>query len=349
MNMRKIALIAGLAAAGGAAAFGLARVPLLKDPDPPQVPLLDQADDGLLDVRSASGQDDLLPAGRGAREKDGSGGRVPRLNAADDDLLDVESRAGQDGLLEPYPATRPAADGRGAASRTGEAGATIASPSINASFAFDLAVGYVVHSPEAGLVNSYYLLDPDGNIGLDPGALKGMAGGVPGGDGNTVDFQVLTNAADHYTYMTSADMGRIAMSVNSGQTASGREHEAMLDARRFARTMKPTGQVRDIGRNLSNQPYRSTEYAGIEPDTGQPVRLWLARPDFRTRFGAATYMGLGIVTLPGEGQRLVTRMEGGGVVMELSYISRRSQRFSGAGYRDISSMMNAYGRGATGP
>ena len=48
-------------------------------------------------------------------------------------------------------------------------------------------------------------------------------------------------------------------------------------------------------------------------------------------------MGLGIVPLPKAGvQKLVTRMEGAGATFELSYVMRRRQAFSGAGYKDMS-------------
>ena len=40
--------------------------------------------------------------------------------------------------------------------------------------------------------------------------------------------------------------------------------------------------------------------------------------------------------------------EGGGATFELSYVMRKQQTFSGAGYKDMSALMGAYGRGAPG-
>ena len=108
--------------------------------------------------------------------------------------------------------------------------------------------------------------------------------------------------------------------------------------------------MRDIGSDLRGGKYRSTEYAGTNPETGKPLRIWLATPDFEVAFYAAAYMGTGVVALPKANvQRLVTRMEGEGAVFEISYVMRKSQRFSGAGYKDFSAVMAGYGARAVQP
>ena len=132
--------------------------------------------------------------------------------------------------------------------------------------------------------------------------------------------------------------------TQAGMGASGRDFEAFAAGDWFESSFKPTGKVRDIGMSLSNRGYRSAEYAGIEPESGTPMKLWLADPDFEVDFYAASYMGLGIVPLPKAGvQKLVTRMEGAGATFELSYVMRRRQAFSGAGYKDMSRYMPGMG------
>ena len=140
------------------------------------------------------------------------------------------------------------------------------------------------------------------------------------------------------------------MSVRSGESPLGRDLNAFMAGDWFENDFKPTGKVRDIGSDLRGGKYRSTEYAGTNPETGKPLRIWLATPDFEVAFYAAAYMGTGVVALPKANvQRLVTRMEGEGAVFEISYVMRKSQRFSGAGYKDFSAVMAGYGARAVQP
>ena len=309
-------VLAGLLLAGGAAAYGITLGDLLQDPPKP---------------------------------------RVDPITDADSDLLPVKSRAGDpaDDLLDPYPdkpGADEAADPRPPAN-VGDKAGKHPSPPINGSFAFDLVIGYIGQVPGAGMVQSYYLLDSrSGHIGMDRGAIESMGNMPAAGEGGSLDFQVMTNAGDHYSYMTSAEMGRVAMSVRSGESPLGRDLNAFFAGDWFENDFKPTGKVRDIGSDLRGGKYRSTEYAGTNPETGKPLRIWLATPDFEVAFYAAAYMGTGVVALPKANvQRLVTRMEGEGAVFEISYVMRKSQRFSGAGYKDFSAVMAGYGARAVQP
>ena len=263
--------------------------------------------------------------------------RVELLTDADDDLLPVKSRQ-QGDRPEPGDAAKPT---RPLSDKAGKHG----SPGINAGFAFDLVVGYHAWVPEADAVQSYYLLDSErGHIGLDRGAIESMANMTVSSSEGTHDFQVMTNGGDFYNYGTARETGPIAMRLQSGEGVVGRDFNAFAAGDWFETTFKPTGQVRDIGMSLSNKPYRSSEYAGIEPDSGTPMKLWLADPDFEVGFYIASYMGLGIVPMPKSGvQKLVTRMEGAGAVFELSYVMRKRQAFSGAGYKDMSRIMPGMG------
>ena len=309
-------VLAGLLLAGGAAAYGITLGDLLQDPPKP---------------------------------------RVDPITDADSDLLPVKSRAGDPGddLLDPYPGkpgVDEAADPRPPAN-VGDKAGKHPSPPINGSFAFDLVIGYIGQVPGAGMVQSYYLLDSrSGHIGMDRGAIESMGNMPAAGEGGSLDFQVMTNAGDHYSYMTSAEMGRVAMSVRSGESPLGRDLNAFMAGDWFENDFKPTGKVRDIGSDLRGGKYRSTEYAGTNPETGKPLRIWLATPDFEVAFYAAADMGTGVVALPKANvQRLVTRMEGEGAVFEISYVMRKSQRFSGAGYKDFSAVMAGYGARAVQP
>lgn len=323
MTRSRWMMAAGLLLAGGAAAYGLTQVPILQDPPKPKVERLGAADDDLLPVKPKVGDpvDDLLPI-----EPKGT----PR-----DELLDPFADDGKPDLAE---RRRRLADKAG----------KHASPGINGSFAFDLVFGYQAMVPEAGLVQSYYLLDSrHGHVGMDRGAIESMANAPAAGDGATLDFQILTSVADHYSYMTTSEMGPVAMSVRSGESPIGRDFGAFEAGDWFEDSFKPTGKVRDIGRNLSNAPYRSVEYAGVDPESGTPLKVWLAAPDFEVDFYAVSYMGIGVVPLPKAGvQKLVTRMEGAGATFELSYVMRKRQSFSGTRYKDMSKMMETYTRGA---
>lgn len=128
----------------------------------------------------------------------------------------------------------------------------------------------------------------------------------------------------------------MALSARSGESPLDRDLNAYMAGDGFERDFKPTGKVRGIGSDLHGGKYRSTECAGSDPDSGKPLRIWLAKPDFEAGFHAAAYMGSGVVALPKANvQRLVTRMEGEGVVFEASYVMRKPQRFSGAGYKNF--------------
>lgn len=309
-------VLAGLLLAGGAAAYGITRSDLLQDPPKP---------------------------------------KVDRITDADSDLLPATSRAGApaDDLLDPYPDRADADKAEDATPRAnvGDKAGKHPSPPITGSFAFDLVIGYIGQVPEAGMVQSYYLLDSrSGHIGMDRGAIESLGNMPAAGEGGSLDFQVMTNAGDQYSYMTSAEMGRVAMSARSGESPLGRDLNAYMAGDWFESDFKPTGKVRDIGSDLRGGKYRSKEYAGTNPENGKPLRIWLATPDFDVAFYAATYMGTGVVALPKANvQRLVTRMEGEGAVFEISYVMRKSQRFSATGYKDLSAVMAGYGKRAAQP
>ena len=313
MKHSRMALVAVVALmAAGALAYGATKVPLLQEPPKPRVDRITDADDDLLPVK-------------------------PRAGKPEDELLPVEPRKPGDGS-KPGDAARPKKPLSGKAGKH-------ESPGVNASFAFDLVVGYLALVPEGGMRQSYYLLDSaHGHIGPDRGAIEGMANMSASSSEGTFDFQVMTNAGDFYGYATGREAGRIVTRFDAGMGASGRDFEAFAAGDWFESSFKPTGKVRDIGMSLSNRGYRSAEYAGIEPESGTPMKLWLADPDFEVDFYAASYMGLGIVPLPKAGvQKLVTRMEGAGATFELSYVMRRRQAFSGAGYKDMSRYMPGMG------
>ena len=315
MAFPKSIVLAGVLLAGGAAAFGVTRRDLLQDPPKPKVERITDADD-LLPVKSRAGDpaDDLLDPYPQDADADKVGDAEPRANVGD--------KAGK------HP-----------------------SPPINGSFAFDLVIGYIGQVPEAGMLQSYYLLDSrSGHIGLDRGAVESMGNRPATGEGGSLDFQIMTNAGDHYSYMSGTEMGQVAMSARSGESPLGRDLNAYIAGDWFESDFKPTGKIRDIGSDLRGGKYRSTEYAGTNPESGKPLRIWLATPDFEVAFYAATYMGIGVVALPKANvQRLVTRMEGEGAVFEISYVMRKSQRFSGAGYKDFSAVMAGYGKQAAQP
>ena len=322
MTKMRFALLTGLLVAGGAAAYGLLQVPRLQDPPRSKVDRLTDADSDLLPVTPRpAGADDLLPV-----ESKGT----PR-----DELLDPFA---DDGKLDLAERRR----------RLAEKADKHASPGITGSFSFDLSIGYQAVVPEAGTVQSYYLLNASrGDIGMDRDAIERMANGPASSDDASLDFQVMTNAGNLYAYTTSSDAGRVAMTLHKQGGGLGRDFGAFEGGDFFEDNFKRTGKVRDIGRNLSNKPYRSVEYAGIAPDSGKPMTVWLATPDFEVDFYAASYMGIGVVPLPKAGvQKLVTRMEGEGATFELRYVMRKRQTFSGAGYQDMSALMGAYWRGA---
>ncbi|MBW8366973.1 MAG: hypothetical protein K0M70_03840 [Arenimonas sp.] len=256
---------------------------------------------------------------------------VPRLTDADDDLLPVESRLGAPTPKAIDPATKA---GKGA------------SAPITATFNYDLVIGFIGQVPDAGLITSFFHLDSrNGHFGMDRGGMESLGNAPATGEGGSFDFQVFTNAADHYMYLQSADMGPVSMKAASGQDALGADLEAYFQATAFEETFRKTGKVRNIGANLAGKPYRSAEYAGSNPETGTPLSVWLAVPDFDVGFYAATYYGLGVVPLPKARQQwLVTRMEGDGAVFELSYVMRKPKQFSGAGYRDLSGLMPGMAR-----
>lgn len=257
---------------------------------------------------------------------------VPRLTDADDDLLPVKSR--QWPPAAPVPAAPAAAD---SANKAGKG----ASPPITGSFSYDLMLGFIGQVPGEPLITSYFFLDSrHGHIGMDRGAIETLGNASAAGEGAGFDFQVFTNAADHYLYLQSSDLGPVAIKAASGQDVLGADLEVYFQATTFEDSFRKTGRVRHIGADLSGKPYASEEFTGTNPETGAPVSLWLAKPDFAVGFYAASYFGLGVVPLPkARQQRLVTRMEGEGVVFELSYVMRKSKRFSGAGYRDMSTML----------
>ena len=257
---------------------------------------------------------------------------VPRLTDADDDLLPVESR-------RQTPA-RPAATDP--ASKAGKR----ATAPIGAQFSYDLVVGFIGQVPGEPPITSYFFLDSrNGHFGMDRGGIESLGNASAVGEGGSFDFQVFTNAADHYVYLQSAEMGPVAMKAASGQDALGADLEVYFQATAFEEDFRRTGRVRNIGADLSGKPYVSVEYAGTSPETGTPVSLWLAEADFEVGFYGASYFGLGVIPLPkARQQRLVTRIEGDGVVFELSYVMRKAHRFSGAGYRDLSSLLPGMAR-----
>lgn len=286
-----------------------ARVPLIEDPPPPRVPLIEDADD-LLPV--VPGRKPPPPTRRT---------EVPRLD-------------------EPPPpdAGKPAPPAARANIGDKAGGGHVP---IGGSFRYDLVLGFFGGGADTDLVTSYFYLDSkNGHFGMDRGAIESLGNAPASGEGGRFDFQVFTRAADHYLYVTSTEMGPVAMKASGGQDALGADLAAYLDGEHFESTFRRTGKTRDIGLGLSGQPYPSEEYVGNSPETGAPMSIWLARPDFEPGFYAATYFGLGIVPLPGANrQRLVTRIEGEGVVFELSYLKRADKAFSGAGYRDLSGLV----------
>lgn len=312
MKTSRWLLAAALVATGGAAAYGLARFP---------------------------------------QQQESPRAKVERITDADDDLLPVRpSRQDGDGLLDPYPkkggnGARDGASGHTREQTLADKAGRHPSPGIGGRYQFDLVVGYQGLVPGQGMVQSYYLLDSKrGHIGQDRGALQSLVGGAFSGEGGTLDFQVMTNTGDIYSYLTSREVGRIATAQRSGEGAIGSDFAAYAAGDWFESQFRPTGKVREIGTNLAGKPYRSTEYVGIEPETGKQMRLWLADPDFDVGFYTASHMGLGVVALPKANvQKLVTRMEGQGAVFELSYVMRKPQSFNGGGYRDVSVLMPGVG------
>ncbi len=287
-------------------------VPRLQDPPATQVPRIEDP-----------------PRANVPRIEDPPRTNVPRLTDADDDLLPVESRQ------------RPPAPARPAANDPADKAGKRATAPLSATFSYDLVVGFIAQVPGEPLITSYFFLDSrNGHFGMDRGGIESMGNAPAAGEGGSFDFQVFTNAADHYLYLQSAEMGPVAMKAGSGQDALGADLEVYFQAVAFEEGFVKTGRVRNIGANLSGKPYVSAEYTGTHPETGTPVSLWLAEPDFEVGFYAASYYGLGVIPLPkAKQQRLVTRIEGDGAVFELSYVMRKAHRFSGAGYRDLSALM----------
>ena len=337
MTTMRFALLTGLLVAGGGAAYGMLQVPRLQDPPKAKVDRLTDADSDLLPVKpKGAGADDLLP--------------VEPKGAGKDDLLPVKSKGTpKDELLDPF-ADDNKPDAAERRRRLGSKAGKHPAPGINTNFSFDMVLGYQALVPGTGMVQSYYLLNSrQGHIGMDRGAIESMAQASAASDEASLDFQVITNTGNLYAYTTSSEMGRVAMTLHKEGGGLGRDFDALEGGDWFETTFKPTGKVRDIGRGLSNKPYRSVEYAGVDPNSGKPLKVWLANPDFEVDFYSVSYMGVGIVPLPKAGvQKLVTRMEGDRATFELSYVMRKQQTFSGAGYKDMSALMGAYGRGAPG-
>lgn len=300
-----------------AAAHAATDVPRLQDPPATPVPRIEDP-----------------PRTQVPRIEDPPRTHVPRLTDADDDLLPVESRQ-----RPPEPPAPPATD---PATKAGKR----ATAPIGATFRYDLVLGFIGQVPGEPPITSYFFLDSrNGHFGMDRGGLEGLGNAPAVGDGGSFDFQVFTNAADHYMYLQSGEMGPVAMKAGSGQDALGADLEVYFQATAFEEGFRKTGRKRGIGADLSGKPYASEEYTGTNPETGTPVSLWLARPDFEVGFYAASYYGLGVIPLPkARQQRLVTRIEGDGVVFELSYVMRRSTQFSGARYRDLSVLMPGLAR-----
>ena len=297
-----------------AAAHAATDVPRLQDPPATPVPRIEDP-----------------PRTQVPRLEDPPRTHVPRLTDADDDLLPVESRQ----RSPAPPATDPAT----------KAGKRATAP-IGATFRYDLVLGFIGQVPGEPPITSYFFLDSrNGHFGMDRGGIESLGNASAVGEGGSFDFQVFTNAADHYVYLQSAEMGPVAMKAASGQDALGADLEVYFQATAFEEDFRRTGRVRNIGADLSGKPYVSVEYAGTSPETGTPVSLWLAEADFEVGFYGASYFGLGVIPLPkARQQRLVTRIEGDGVVFELSYVMRRSTQFSGARYRDLSALMPGLAR-----
>lgn len=300
-----------------AAAPAQERIPRLEDPPKTPVAPIEDADD-LLPVETGR-----KPAPPPPRTK------VPRVD--EPAPLPRQSSPGPAPTTEPTPPPRPDI-GR-------KAGGGHAS--IGGSFRYDLVLGFIGGDADTGVITSYFYLDSkNGHFGMDRGGIESLGNASAVGEGGSFDFQVFTRAAEHYLYVTSTEMGRVAMKAGGAQDALGADLAAYFDGGYFESTFRRSGKTRNIGTGLSGQPYASEEYVGRSPDTGAPMSIWLARPDFEPGFYAATYFGLGIVPLPGANrQRLVTRVEGEGVMFELSYLKRASKAFSGAGYRDLSGLM----------
>ena len=307
------------------AAQAATEVPRLEDPPRTQVPRIEDAPRA-----NVPRIDDARPTNV-PRIQDPPPTHVPRLSDADDDLLPVESRQR---LPEPV-AIDPA-------TKAGKGG----SAPMGSTFTYDLVIGFIAQVPEEGVVTSYFFLDSrNGHFGMDRGGMESLGNAPAVGEGGSFDFLVFTNAADHYTYLRSAETGPVAIQAKGGQDALGADLEAFFQASAFEEDFRKTGRVRNIGSNLAGKPYVSQEYTGINPETGTPMTLWLAAPDFHVGFYAATYFGVGVIPLPKARQQwLVTRMEGDGAVFEISYVMRRNTTFSGAGYRDLGDLVRSGGR-----
>jgi len=299
--------------------------------------------DDLLPVKPRGSGDDLLPV-----EPRGSGDDLlpVKPRGADDDLLPVEPRGDQDDLLpdrwpppEEAPAPgEPTADAGDDPARKADLGP---GPSPNDRFDFDLVVGFNALAEGEGMLSSYYFYDSrQGHCGMDPAAVSALGdGSATGGPEGRFDYQVFTRNAGIFMYMTTNELGRLYMRMPTG-TGLAADFESLAAGQHFEEAFKPTGRRRGIGLDLSGKPYDSVEYRGPSPDNGETMSLWLAKPDFDVGFYASSCWALGVVTLPeARQQRLITRAEGMGTVFELSYVQRQRNGFSGAGYRDIGSLL----------
>jgi septum formation inhibitor MinC len=258
--------------------------------------------------------------------------KVKLLTDADDDLLPVKSTGS--GSTRPRSGKSTVKD---PATKAGNP-ATIRLKDV---FQFDLVVGYSALIPGESLITSYFFLDSkQGHCGLDKGAVSSMANSPAEADGNSLDFLLHSYQGGQYYFMTSADKGKLVMTMNTGNTSMNVDMDAWLDGSSFEETFRLTGQKRKIGKNLSGSLYVSEEYIGKSPIDGSTLRIWMADPDFNTGFYAATYMGLGVISLPrAKKQRLITRIEGGGAVWEVSYLQRQRNQFSGAAYQPVNLAM----------
>lgn len=258
--------------------------------------------------------------------------KVELLTDADDDLLPVKP-AGS-GSTRPNPGKSTVKD---PATKAG----TPATIRLKDVFQFDLVVGYSALIPGESLITSYFFFDSKlGHCGLDKGAVSSMANAAAEADGNSLDFLLQSYQGGQYYFMTSADKGKLVMTMNTGNTSMNVDLDAWLNGNTFEETFRLTGQKRKIGKNLSGSSYMSEEYIGKSPIDGSLLRVWLADPDFNTGFYAATYMGLGIISLPrAKKQRLITRFEGSGAVWEISYLQRQRNQFSGAAYQPVNLAM----------
>lgn len=297
--------------------------------------------DDLLPVESRGQQDDLLPV-KPRGEQDDLMPVNPR--GEQDELMPVNPRGQQDDLLPDRPgdAKAPPADREADPvddpARKADLGP---GPSPTGRFDFDLVVGFNALAEGEGLLSSYFFYDSRaGHCGMDPGAVSALGdGSATGGPEGRFDFQVFTRQAGIFMYFTTTELGRLYSAMPTG-SGLGADFESFVAGQAFEEDFKPTGRRRGIGLDVSGKPYDSVEYRGISPETGEPMSLWLAKPDFEVGFYASSCWGLGVVTLPdARQQRLVTRAESPGVVFELSYVQRQRNGFSGAGYRDMSALM----------